>query len=116
MDKKGQGLNITTIIILVLAVLVLLVVAVAYTGGWSKLWKRITGVEETSKALEKSVAIQQCNLQYSLGDKNSFCNEKIKVKIGNEEKTLTCLELGNGASWKDGGFSMTEEEAKNFCS
>lgn len=89
MKKRGQNINITTIIILVLAILVLLLVAVSFTGGWTKLWERITGTYKTAKGAEKAQAIEQCSFLFKV-NKELFCNYTIEVKdIGN----VTCKEL-----------------------
>lgn len=87
--KKGQNINITTIIILVLAILVLLLVAVSFTGGWTKLWEKITGTYKTAKGAEKAQAIEHCSFLFKM-NKKLFCEEIIEVKdIGN----ITCKDL-----------------------
>ncbi|MEM1577608.1 MAG: hypothetical protein QXM27_01140 [Candidatus Pacearchaeota archaeon] len=90
MKKRGQNINITTIIILVLAILVLLIVAISFTGGWTKLWERITGTYKTAKGAEIGQALHQCEFLYITNNKKSFCCDIIEViNIGN----TTCKDL-----------------------
>ena len=114
MKRKAQQINVTTIIILVLAILVLLIVAISYTGGWTKLWQRITGTYKAHGGLEISAAAQQCNVYWSVKSKQ-FCEERIPIA---GDGNMTCIEIGNSVGWKEQGGLMetTSKEAREFCS
>ncbi|MEM4318263.1 MAG: hypothetical protein QW244_00410 [Candidatus Pacearchaeota archaeon] len=106
-NKRGIELSTTTIIILILAVIVLVLLAVAVTGGFGKLWKRITGVGEVGTAMEIDLAKETCMLYFNLKQKNAFCNETLNIKgLG----SLTCFDAREGLK-----LNITDEEAKEFC-
>ncbi|MEM1535515.1 MAG: hypothetical protein QXE64_02610 [Candidatus Pacearchaeota archaeon] len=85
MVKRGKrGIEIQILIILILAVLALILVAVAFTGGFSELWKRIRGTQKAVSGMEISEAREFCLTYYHLGQKAQFCNMDIEIAgIGN---------------------------------
>jgi hypothetical protein len=109
--KRGQNLNITTIIILILAILVLLLLVISFTGGFTALWKRITGQKEEAGGLEKSAAIEWCTLYYSIKNKKEFCEiYRSVIGIGN----VTCKDLFVTHGFKTDEINSTV--ASDFCS
>jgi len=112
--KRGQNINITTIIILILAILVLLLLVISFTGGWTTLWKRITGQQQEAGVLEKGAAIQSCKLIYSLYktgqvvDKKALCIDKKNVAGMGE---VTCKQLFEQIN--DPEINLTE--VREFC-
>jgi len=107
--KRGQNINITTIIILILAILVLLLLVISFTGGWTALWKRITGQQEEAGALERESALRYCALYYTLNNKEAFCNEKRNIKGIGE---VTCRELFEKGYQVEG---INSTVAQKFC-
>jgi len=108
--KRGQNINITTIIILILAILVLLLLVISFTGGWGALWKRITGQQQEAGVLEKGAAIESCKLYYKLNNKHLFCDVKRNVTgMG----AVTCEEIFT--QWIKNDPEINSTAADEFC-
>lgn len=99
-NKKGIEINIATIIILILAVLALLLLVIGFTGGWTKLWKRITGTEAGAGALEVSIMVEQCKLWASLNNVVEYCAER-NISIAGKIEELNCGKLREKYNYKD---------------
>ena len=109
-NKRGQQLNVTTIIILILAILVLVIVAVSYAGGWTKLWSKIGGVLHTTSTEDRQMFTQYCMSSLQNNDKFGFCCEFHDVSgVGN----TTCKNFGNVMGIST--FGDQADKAKSFC-
>jgi len=82
MDKKGQGISMTYIVIAALALIVLIVIFLFFTGALGEMFSRQTEIVEAS-AEDRAVWISQCKLHCSLeknedGNCPSFCSAKFE--------------------------------------
>ena len=73
MNKKGQGISMTYIIIALLALIVLVVIILFFTGGMEKIFGQTKVIGEVSEQ-QKAVWRGQCRVFCSIGDEGSFCN------------------------------------------
>ena len=90
MNKRGQGLNVTTIIIVVLAILVLVILTLYFTGGMQKLWEQITGVAGTYNEADVTTARQLCITFCTTQDEQSFCSYKFNLRKGDAVEVKYC--------------------------
>lgn len=87
MNKKGQEMSISTLVIIILAIVVLVLVVLGFTMGWSNLWGKINilggggGVE---------TVIQACKLAVTSDSTFSYCNEFKKVTIDGQTQYINC--------------------------
>jgi len=102
MNKRGQQLSTTAIILIVLGILILVFLIIGFSIGWSKIlpWiKPSNNVKEVADA---------CNLACNTGAKYSYCSEKREVRVTEPiagQKTTkfkaTCYELANKKEYVD---------------
>lgn len=78
MNKKGQGISMTYIIIALLALVVLVVIILFFTGGMQKILGQTKVASEVSEQ-QLSVWRGQCKLSCSL-DKKAFCEKTFDKK------------------------------------
>ncbi|GEM_PF-2818033 len=78
-NKRGQELSMSTIVIIILAILVLAIVALIFLGGTTGLSQRLKSIFLPQQAIASDLAIQTCNQWCSLGEnydnpkESSFC-------------------------------------------
>ena len=72
MDKKGQGISMTYIIIAALALVVLVVIIMFFTGGLQKLFGQQTDIVGGSTDQQYEIWRGQCKLYCSLGQQESW--------------------------------------------
>ena len=125
MNKRGQELSTTTVILLILAVLVLVFLILGFSVGWSKINPFL------SKSNVDSIS-DACNIACSTNQNYAFCsqprdlraedaklkgvtcnflsgNSNLKTKYGVAEcPTITCNQIVS--------LATTEEGAKADCS
>ena len=90
MNKRGQGLNVTTIIIVILAIIVLVVLALYFTGGMQNLWSTIMG---TYRIYDKGV-INIAKIQCESYSQEQFCTSQMPLynKQTKQEEMKYCYE------------------------
>jgi len=81
MDKKGQGISMTYIIIAALTLVVLVVIIMFFTGGLQSLFEKQTTTVEGSIDQQLEIWRNQCKLyctmeKNKLGNCPNFCNYK----------------------------------------
>ena len=106
-NKKAQGLSITTIILIVLGVFVLVALIFGFTQGWSG----IKGFINPGNNLND--VLTQCNIACTTDDTYNYCTDKREVKIDGEIKhTRSCDGLkklsGNPYGIKDCNIQCPE--------
>ncbi len=98
LNKRGQGLSITTLILIILGVLILVILILGFTLGWSKIFPFISPSNNVKDAVDK------CNLACQTDSKFDFCTTKRDVKVEQAIGTLgtkfsgSCNELSYVAS------------------
>lgn len=80
MDKRGQELSVTTIILIVIGLLVLVLLIIGFTIGWKKIFPWIKPSNNV-----KDIA-DQCKISCSINSKYDFCTVKRELRA--EDKTL----------------------------
>lgn len=95
MNKKAQGLSITTIILIILGVAVLVVLILGFALGWDKILPWISPSNNVNQV------VQQCVTACSTGDNYGYCYAAKTVKVESGEiKYVTCNDLANNKeSW-----------------
>lgn len=85
MNKKGQGLSTTTLVLLILAGIVLVVVVLGFTQGWGYIFDKINLLPGDLEA-----AAQSCGLSATQGLSTSYCNEFKELKIAGKKQWANC--------------------------
>ena len=99
-NKKGQGLQVSTVIIIILALLVLVILAVIVTGGFAEFAEKIGFIKKTSISLDDAKLDCQswCNSPNS-DIRKKFCGSRTdKFKIDSDgdgkDELYSCEDLG----------------------
>ena len=71
MDKKGQGISMTYIVIAALALIVLIVIFLFFTGGMERMFEKITKTTD-SAGQEFALLISQCKIYCSTENKPAW--------------------------------------------
>lgn len=109
-DKKGQGLQLSTIILIVLGIAVLVFLIFGFSVGWGNLWDRIQNFSGGKVNLD--TIKQGCALACAEVSSDKWCtqvrsvNFAEKVKIKEKESTKhsgTCDEF-TGAEFVNAGL------------
>lgn len=108
MNKKGQGISMTYIIIALLALVVLVVIILFFTGGMQKLFGQTAEVGEVTEQ-QMSLWRTQCDLYCSV-DKAAFCDHEFNTK--DKEGTVTKRHVCNKAVYRG---SETVEDLEVLC-
>ena len=87
-NKKGQGLSTTTLVLLILAGLVLVVVVIGFTTGWGYIFDKIGLLPGDLEA-----AAQSCGFSATSGLKTSYCNEFKEIRISGKKQYVNCQYL-----------------------
>lgn len=85
MEKRGQGLSISAIILIILGILVLVFLIIGFAIGWNKIFpwiKPSNNVGDIANA---------CGIACNTQDKYDFCNVKRKLFTAEEEYEDTCF-------------------------
>jgi flagellar basal body-associated protein FliL len=94
-SKRGAEMNIAIIIVLILAVIALLILVISFTGGWTRLWRKITGTEEATGGMSLQLAIETCKTYATLNSKNAYCEKRNIETIKGQVENLNCEDLRN---------------------
>lgn len=86
MNKRGQDLSTSTIILIILGIVVLVVLIIGFTIGWQKLapWLSSNNVD---------TIVNQCQASCATGDAYGFCSDNKTLKaddLPNKQVTGNC--------------------------
>jgi len=81
-NKKGQGLQLSTIILIVLGIAVLVFLIFGFYTGWTQLWDRITNFAGGKSNLD--TIKQGCAVACAGQNVDDWCTNKRTVKFGQE--------------------------------
>jgi len=81
-DKKGQQLTLSTLILIVLGVAVLVFLIFGFSTGWNTFWNKITAFGGGSSNVD--TIKQACALVCSTQSEYAFCDEERTVKYGKD--------------------------------
>ena len=80
MNKKGQGMSLTTIILIILGLAVLVFLIFGFTSGWGNLWGTITelgGGDANVDDIKRG-----CSLACDTQEKDAFCDYSRTMNFG----------------------------------
>ena len=97
LNKKGQGLSLTTIILIVLGLAVLVFLIFGFSKGWGSLWDTITQAGGGSSNVDD--VKRGCELACSTQSEDAYCREVRRVNYGNKE-------------WESGSCKIFETQGK----
>jgi hypothetical protein len=80
MNKRGQDLSLTTIILIVLGIAVLVFLIWGFATGWGNLWSKVTSY--TGGGSNIDTVVQACSLACSGNQKSNFCVTTQTVTYG----------------------------------
>ena len=90
MNKRGQELSTTTVILLILAVLVLVFLILGFSVGWSKINPFL------SKSNVDSIS-DACNIACSTNQNYAFCSQLRDLKAEDSKLQVTPFNLESSA-------------------
>jgi hypothetical protein len=105
-NKKGQGMSITTVILLILGLVILVVLILGFVIGWNKMlpWISTNNLDTLKNA---------CATSCTTGGQYDFCSVKRDVKDGTNPKfQATCKDLNN-ATYAARGYGIAD--CPNLC-
>jgi hypothetical protein len=95
MNKKGEGVSMTGVLVAVVLLVVLMAIVVyGFTVGWGDLWNKVTGFGG-GKVNVQSV-IDACKVSCSTNQVYEYCTKTRSItfaEAGEAEKGLTCKTL-----------------------
>jgi hypothetical protein len=101
-NKKGQGMSISTIILLILGLVILVILILGFVIGWDKIAPWIGG-KNNIDTLKTT-----CSTACSTSGTYDFCSVKRDVKDGTNDKfQATCNELATRATYTARGYGIT---------
>ncbi len=86
MEKRGQDISLTTILLMVLGVVVIVLLIWGFSSGWSNMWNKVTGFGGGKSNVD--VVKQSCDLACQGNQKDAFCVKKWTVEFGENRETL----------------------------
>jgi len=84
-EKRGQGMSLTTIILIIIGIVVLFILIWGFSTGWNNLWSKVTGRVTPSNV---DAVVSGCQLACQTGAKYDFCDSVRTMKFG-EERNIT---------------------------
>lgn len=107
-NKKGQGMSISTIILLILGLVILVILILGFVIGWDKIAPWIGGTNNID-TLKNS-----CSTACSTNGQYDFCSVQRDVKDGTNDKfKATCQELSTRATYTARGYGI--EPCPDLC-
>ena len=86
-NKRGQGLEVSTIILIVLGVILLVFLVLGFSLGWANLWNKI-GIFGGGASINDVVAA--CNLAVTSNNVYGYCEDFKRVKVGSQTEYVNC--------------------------
>jgi len=78
MDKKGQGLSVTTLILVVIGVLILVMLIAGFSLGWSKIFPFLSSPNNVQSVVET------CRTKCSFEAQYDFCTQPREINFEGE--------------------------------
>jgi len=86
-NKRGQGLETSTIILIVLGVALLIILIFGFSTGWSNLWGRIVEYINPSGSNVDTIK-QACEIACSQSAVDTWCMQERTLKDSSGNKTI----------------------------
>lgn len=91
-NRRGQGLSITTIVIIILAIVVLVFLVYGFSVGWNNLFDRVENIGGGAENVASIV--QACSLACSTNSQFDYCSVRREVTFGDDrDGTYNCKAL-----------------------
>ncbi len=114
-NKKGQEMSVTTLVLIVIGVILLVMLILGFSMGWSNLWGKINilggggGVE---------TVIQACQIAATSDAGSSYCDDFKQVTIAGVKQYVNC-QYSDVASKLDKSLTCSagnaEASAGRYC-
>ncbi|MFZ1970764.1 MAG: hypothetical protein WAU65_01120 [Candidatus Nanoarchaeia archaeon] len=92
MDERGQGMSISTIILLILGIVVLVVLIIGFTIGWSKILPFVSSDNVNT-------IVNQCQSACSSQSVYDFCSKSTQLTAGGNNYNQSCYNYSMNASF-----------------
>lgn len=109
-NKKGQEMSVTTLILIVMGVVLLVLLVLGFSMGWTNLWAKIN-IFQGGTTLDS--AVQACKISVSSDASASFCEFKL-VTIDGVKQYVNCQD-SSIASKLDKNLGCSPDADKVFC-
>jgi len=97
-NKRGQGLPISTIILIILGVLVLVALVIGFSMGWEGLMPWLNNGDNVETVMA------QCRVACTQRNSFDFCEKKINITAEDKEYAATCLTYSTDAIYTKFGI------------
>ncbi len=104
MDKRGQGMSISTIILLILGVVILVILVIGFSIGWNKI------VPYVSSNNVNTVA-NQCQSACATQSVYDFCSRYIQLSANGNNYNGTCYIFSTNATFAQYGVQTCPQLA-----
>ena len=106
-NKRGQEMSTTTIILLILGVIVLVVLILGFTIGWNKIvpWISSNNV---------NTIVTSCDAACATGDKYGFCTAEKELNDGTNKITTNCATFSVYPDYTKYGIKTCNTISCNF--
>jgi hypothetical protein len=105
MNKKAQGLPISTIILIILGIVVLVAIVLGFSMGWEKI---IPWLKSDNNV---DVVVSQCRVACTTRNTYDFCTAKRNIIIEGNEIEASCKEYSQNPGYEKYGIA----ECTNLC-
>ena len=106
-NKRGQEMTLSTIIMIVLGIAVLVFLIFGFSTGWKNMWDKVTiyGGQDNVNTIK-----QACAIACSTGDSYGFCTQSRNTILadGRVNGTATCNQLVDKTN-----FENKKDNSKN---
>ena len=97
-NKKGQGMSISTIILLILGIIILVVLVLGFAVGWNKI---LPFVSQDNVATVSN----QCQVACTQNSVYDFCAKVIDLNVNGTTFKSNCYDYSNNASYSSYGIA-----------
>lgn len=97
-NRRGQGMSISTIILLILGVIILVVLVLGFSVGWNKILPFVSQDNVNTVS-------QQCNVACTTNDIYSFCTKSNDLTANGSTVKGSCYDFSTNASFSAYGIA-----------
>jgi len=113
MNKKGQDLSLTTIILIVLGIAVLVFLIWGFSTGWTNLWDRVTAF--TGGGVNVDSVKQGCELACTGALYGDWCENPKTLKLADKTLRGSCENLKGDLGISCSQANCGEDVYKQTC-
>ena len=97
-NRRGQGMSISTIILLILGVVILVVLVLGFSVGWNKILPFVS--QDNVNAVT-----QQCGIACTTNDAFNFCNQTRDLTTSGKTYRDSCFGFSTNTSYAAYGIA-----------